>query len=431
MGEAQTPPDEAKVQVMKRRALVTIQSVAFSIIPLFVAGCSSAAPATSLFISRDSAGVSIWEHGDLTDLPSPRWTIGEGPIMVLGEEVGNDPFLFSRIQGAVLLTSGGVVVADGLSSELRYFAGDRTHTSTAGGEGSGPGEFTRLRNAFPYAGDSVAATDVMGARVSLFDSGGEWGRSATCMPASPSMTALRIEGALENGGFLARAMEQFQTEAPTAGYHREPSMYQLCGPEGEPGPVLKELPDLEFEVRHQDGRWVAFPLEMGRKAESVVLGDEVLVGVTDRLELWRYGRDGEMKGILRVGIAPTPMNEGVKELWIEHALADTDDPEEARQTRQRYRDRIWPDSLPVFSDLQGDAEGNLWVRQFVPEYDEGVSNWWVFGPDGSFLARANLPGSLRVYAIGSDFVLGAMADDLGVERIFRYRLEKGSSPVPG
>lgn len=414
-----------KVTYSRRFGLISL-----FLLPSSILGCSSSPPGPPAFVSRDSAGVQIWEHADLPSGPSPLWTVVGEPALSLGEEDGEEPFLFARIRGAVPMPHHGVAVADGLSNEIRYFDDGGMHLHTAGGKGSGPGEFTRIRNAFVYRGDSVAATEAMGGAISVFSAGGEWGRSSTCQPASDSLSALRVEGALEGGVFLARAMKQFQTEEPTLGYHREPSVYQTCFPDGAAGSVLAELPDLEFETMQQDGRWMSFPLEMGRKATSVIVGNEVFLGVTDRIELWRYGADGELNAILRVGIPPTPMDDEIRRLWIESTLEGVNDPETARQTRQRYRDRVWPESLPAFSDLKADSEGNLWVRRFVPDYAQGPSEWWIFAPEGAFLAQATLPEGLQVQAIGSNFVLGVMADELGVERVHRYRLDKGPGDGP-
>jgi hypothetical protein len=394
----------------------------------FLIGCTDSHSPTASFLSRDSAGIRIWEYADLPPADSAVWTVAEEPVLVIGEEDGDDPFLFARIRGTVALPQNGVAVADGLSNEIRYFDGAGYHLHSSGGEGSGPGEFTRIRRAFSYSGDSIAATN---GTVSVFSSGGEWGRSVTCQPASESFTALFVEGALEGGAFLVRAMKQFRTEAPSEGFHREPSVFQICSREGAAGPILAEFPDRELETLNQEGRFMTFPLEMGRKAISVIVGNEVFVGVTDRLELWRYGVDGELNGILRVKGSPTLMTDEIRTRWIDHTMDSADDPETAQQTSQRYRDRIWPDSLPAFSDLKADSEGNLWVRQFAPEYLEGPSDWWVFSPDGSFRARATLPESLRLDEIGSDFVLGVMADELGVERVYRYELEKGDRPGAG
>lgn len=411
---------------MKARFSRILRSVIPLLLPQLTVGCSDSSPAPPTFVSRDSAGVQIWEHDGLLASPTPLWTVAEEPFLAIGEEYGDPPFLFSRIRGTVPMPHDGVAVADGLSNEIRYFDGGGEYLFSAGGEGSGPGEFTRLRIAFSYSGDSIAATNVLEGAVTVFSAEGEWGRSATCQPASDSFTGLFVEGALERGAFLVRAMEQFQTDGPSLGYHREPSVYQICSPEGAAGPVLAVLPDLEFETLNQEGRWMSFPLEMGRKATSVIVGNEVFVGVTDRLELWRYGADGSLNAILRVKVPPTPMDDDIRTRWIEHTLESVNDPETARQTRKRYRDRIWPDSLPVFSELMADSEGNLWVRKFAPAYLEGPSEWWVFSQDGSFRAQATLPGNLQVNAIGSRYLLGVMADEMGVERVYRYQLEKGT-----
>jgi hypothetical protein len=391
-------------------------------LPLFA--CADPDQGPTELVVRDSAGVRIWEYEELPTSGYERWTTSAEPTLAIGEVSGDEPYLFARIRGALALPGGGIAVADGQSMEIRIFDATGMHVRTAGGPGSGPGEFTRLGRVFPYPGDSLAATNVMDRSISILGPEGDWGRTATFFSGPGSVSGGFVEGALGSGAYLVRAMQQFQTEAPEEGYLRAPSTYQIHSPEGDPGPVLGEFPDLEIEILTQDGRLMSFPLAMGRRAASVIVGDDVFVGVTDRLQLWRYGVDGTLKGVLRVGVPPVPMDDEIKERSVAHALAQEDDPEAARNIRQRYRNRIWPDSLPAFSDLRGDVEGNLWVRRFAPEYAEGPSEWWVFKEDGDLQALATLPEGLKVEAIGSDFVLGVAMDDLGVERVFRYRLEK-------
>jgi hypothetical protein len=398
-------------------------AVAFS--PVLLSVCSGPQPTTAAFLSRDSAGVRVWEHPDLESAPSEHWTVDPAPLLTLGQAEGEEPFLFSRIRASVTLHERGIAVADGLSNEIRIFDGDGVHLRTFGGTGSGPGEFTHLRRAFPYRGDSIVATNFMGGTLQVFSSKGDLGRSFDCDPASSSMSALHPEGALSSGRFVVRAMRQLQTETPTEGYHREYSVFQLCNPDGSPGSLLEELPDLEFGTVIESGRPMSYPLEMGRRAVSAVVGDGVFVGVTDRLELRGYDGDGAMTTILRVGIPPTPMSDRIADRWIEDRLETVDDDEEERRVRQRSGELPWPDSLPVFADLKGDAEGNLWVRRFVPTYAGGPDEWWVFGPDGSFRARVTLPPGLRLGAIGSDVLVGVMTDEWGVERVVQFRLEKG------
>ncbi len=43
------------------------------------------------------------------------------------------------------------------------------------------------------------------------------------------------------------------------------------------------------------------------------------------------------------------------------------------------------------SEARGDADGNLWVREFKPDYPEGPDLWWVLGADARFLAPVATP----------------------------------------
>ena len=81
-------------------------------------------------------------------------------------------------------------------------------------------------------------------------------------------------------------------------------------------------------------------------------------------------------------------------------------------------------TVPFYERILGDDEGNLWVEEFtVP--GEPPAGWTVFGTEGRLLGTVDLPEEFRPLHIGSDFVLGVATDDLGVERVRMYRLEKG------
>jgi len=389
-----------------------------------VFACADPGTVATDLVVRDSAGVRIWEYPQFPPPTFPRWTTSPEPTLSMGEVEGEEPYLFAGIRGAVPLPGGGVAVGDGQSAEIRFFDGGGRHVRTTGGEGGGPGEFTRLWSLFPFRGDSIVGVNFPPRVLSIFDGQGSWGRTLECSAGASGLGGGFVEGALANGTVLVRAMEQFQTEAPEVGYQRTSVFYLLCSPDGEEGPVLREVPGREIEIRMEEAGLRSYPLELGRQAASVIVGDDVLVGATDGLELWRYGSDGSLKGVLRVGFPAVPVTQEVRDGWAGQLLSGTDDPEEARALRQSLRDRLWAGALPAFSQLRGDAAGNLWVRPFVPGYEEDPGAWWVFGPDGVLLAQATLPPELRVTALGSDFVLGIMLDEWEVERVVRFRLEK-------
>src|SRR5687767_15495740 len=54
--------------------------------------------------------------------PPKTWRVSERPILSIGSSDAEGPELFGSVEGAVRLSSGTVVVADGKSLELRFFS---------------------------------------------------------------------------------------------------------------------------------------------------------------------------------------------------------------------------------------------------------------------------------------------------------------------
>jgi hypothetical protein len=50
--------------------------------------------------------------------------------------------------------------------------------------------------------------------------------------------------------------------------------------------------------------------------------------------------------------------------------------------------------------------------------------WAVFDPEGRFLGHVDTPEADRITHIGADFVLGLWTEEMDVEHVRVYRLEK-------
>ena len=83
------------------------------------------------------------------------------------------PASFGRVRSVVADRDGNVYVADAQASEIRVFAPDGSHLRTIGRKGSGPGEFVELYS-IAWMGDTLAALDPRGGRISLLRPAGEW-----------------------------------------------------------------------------------------------------------------------------------------------------------------------------------------------------------------------------------------------------------------
>jgi hypothetical protein len=78
------------------------------------------------------------------------------------------------------------------------------------------------------------------------------------------------------------------------------------------------------------------------------------------------------------------------------------------------------------------SQGRLWVAETGPPSQDPI-DWRVYGLDGSVLAAVTTPAHFEPHEIGPDYVLGRFRDDLDINFIRLYDLEKpdGSPAGPG
>ena len=115
--------------------------------------------------------------------------------------------------------------------------------------------------------------------------------------------------------------------------------------------------------------------------------------------------------------------------------------------RADYRRFSVADSLSIVEGFFTDPLGALWVRRapapwdgdegvprevFSPETGEKIGDVKlpsglhdVFRPDGIYLGTVKLPHDLRRIEIGPDYVLGVARDELGIEHVRMYGLDRG------
>jgi sugar lactone lactonase YvrE len=84
------------------------------------------------------------------------------------------------------------------------------------------------------------------------------------------------------------------------------------------------------------------------------------------------------------------------------------------------------ETLPPLEGMTLDSLGYLWVlRPSGMPHDPLTVD--VFDPDGRFIGDLSVPGGLRprpAPVIGADYLMGVWADELDVETVRVYRLER-------
>lgn len=81
------------------------------------------------------------------------------------------------------------------------------------------------------------------------------------------------------------------------------------------------------------------------------------------------------------------------------------------------------ETMPAYSAIEPDTEGNLWVADYRAGPDDPF-RWTVFDIEGRLLGSLDMPAGLTVHEIGADYVLGVTRNEMDVEQVVLHRLIK-------
>ena len=405
---------------MKSRIPITL--VAAPILILLPAlACQQHDTGTSALRSqtRDSAGIQVVEN------PAPPadsrlgWRIGPEPSVSIGRRDGEEPYLLYRASDATILADGRIVVANGGAGELRFFDSVGSHLASRGGQGEGPGEFLELRSLEPWPGDSIVAWFGPRLNISVFDSGGSYGRTIEINdPSQPWLWRLASTSA--RGSILAVLLLEYA----------DTLIMELRDGEGELRTSLGAHPSWEPSVLVDEGteQEMQHVPTFSREPVWGVWGDLVAIGVTSRYEIKAYGADGSLARIVRRVHSPSVPTPGDVEAYIESRILryyPDATPSEQEYHRRNYRSAPVAEHFPAFTSIMVDKLDHLWIREYdLPREERAAPLWTVFDPEGHVLGFVETPAGLMIFEIGEDYILGHSMDELAVESIQVWALDR-------
>jgi hypothetical protein len=371
---------------------------------------------------RDSSGIEIVEsRGDGWE-DDEGWRLSAQPLLEIGVAEGSPEYLFDRVTGARRLADGRIVVADAGTAELHFYGEDGRHQRSVGGRGDGPGEFQNISWLGLFPGDSLIAHDLFGRRSSIFSSAGEFGRTLTFHPVDggspPNILAAFSDGTLLGGLTTAVRGDQL-----SSGMRRSEARFaRFAGSDGTLLDSIAVLPGRESHLLVDGGSIMVTTPLLAPESFVAAAGDRVLLGYSGSSEMQLRAADGTLLRLIRRLREPVPVTAADLERLTEERLGNMPD----EGIRARMSDIMGqmpaPQVRPAFADLRADDAGNLWVRESVILDEPKI--WTVFDDDGRLLGPIELPDGFRPLHIGHDFVLGVASDELDVQRIRVYRLEK-------
>jgi hypothetical protein len=311
------------------------------------------------------------------------------------------------------------------------------HLRTLGREGEGPGEFERLSWLATGPGDTLVAFDDDLRRATWFTYGGDVVGTLTIQPELPdpenatpfgttSVEAVGVDGRglLVRAGYLRRSGQgEFRDMFGIFGVDERGALVDSLG--SYPG---REL----YFAGRLPGPILASPPIYGRDTRVASSAGRLVAGSTERFELHVYeGAALQAKIMARVALAPVTATE--VERWLDgpRARAAEASGPAAEVMRLLIENVPVRETPPAFQRLVMDTERSIWVEEpyRVPD---GSSRWIVLSADGIPTARVEFPlkgplsqpPDLQILDIGEEHILGVRRDELEVESVVLYNLER-------
>ena len=372
---------------------------------------------------RDSGDVRIIENTGPPEGSRLDWRLGPEPLVSIGETDGEEPYLFTRVFGATVLSDGRIVIGDDGTKELRVFDQQGNHLETWGGRGEGPGEFgsSQLWGLAKLPGDSLILWHFGFPQLTVFGPDGKFVRRFIPERARWNMMDRQSHlwpWTVTNDGSILAIQDLL---------YNDPAAAEVWDAAGELRGTLGTHPGQEVIRQGEVHPSNIAPVMFARNTFLQSWGDLVVIGTNRRFELRAYALDGSLARIVRLDRAPRPVTDAHVDAYIEQRLSSipADRAERRAERRRDLREMAVAEHLPAFAAYRPDALDHLWVYEYEAAGEERPGTLFtIFDPDGRVLGFFEIPEGMVIHEIGADYILGKVRDELGVETVHLWSLQR-------
>jgi hypothetical protein len=374
------------------------------------------------FVESDSAGIHIVLN--LADTAGLRsgWAIAAAPTLTIGGGDAQESEQLYQVSGALRMPDGRIVVANGGASQIRVFGADGELLSTYGRKGEGPGEYQQPTLAGRINGDSLVVFDAGLRRASILTADSGYIRSydvGTGGGGYPMARGTLPDGSIAIGG----GMYFSSADGFPNGLIRAPSKYVIIGSDGAIRLDLGDYPAAEMFAKADGSRFSATIVPFGRLTGYAITPAHIWIGTGDDWSIKTFALDGLLESIIRFDRSRRPVTTDFKQAAIDDKVEDASTQDEAREVRARMAEIPFPESMPPWELFLADAAGDLWIGEFLAP-GENARTWTIIDPLGHAVGRVTTPLRTLPVDIGKDYMLGLTRDDLDVESLTLWPLQR-------
>ena len=397
-----------------------------------LSACTTSAESSAYAEASDSGGVRIVESIRPLWTDGEAWSVSTEPTQTIGVLNGPEEYQLMSVSAAARQSDGDFVVVDRGARAVRLYDGEGTFVRTLGGPGSGPGEFAAPGQIMIMAGDSVAVWDDQLFRITRFTAEGELAGVHTVdmgtisKAVEPPLYPATVEP-LRDGDLLVQLREKTGKASPSGRFRQRSGALRVSADLSEID-TLKFFGDTEqIAVEAPWGEWAVAPA-LAKQTWITHQGDpsRICIGEQETPEIECFDPDGSRTRLRWRSDTPPVTREEIA-AWRAESIRLYGEKLAEEEVLRMLALVPEPTARPDYSRITLDRSGNLWV-EVGPTTRRGSTSidHLVFDPTGALLGVVPLP-PIEVMEIGDDFVMGVYQDEMEVEYLQVFQLNRHST----
>jgi hypothetical protein len=199
------------------------------------------------------------------------------------------------------------------------------------------------------------------------------------------------------------------------------------------GVYVREVAKVEGMLRQNSTAGGGGPSPLSPRARYVLHNGTIYLAETFEPVIRAFSPAGDSAPPIRWDPGPSPDPEVAFRAAIEAAVAIAP-PDRVAERRSYLEGFPPPERVSVFWDLLVDDLGFFWIRPHDPSKNffgagapgvEGAGGeWLIVSPEGAVVGSVAVPADLALMQVTQDAVVGIARDDLDVEYVRVYPLER-------